>query len=76
VTKKARQRKNSCNPIYPEPVEGFVFEIKLPAANSGFSSFSMWKKKTLPVREPTNEASAETKLVWAMPCKEEEDDSQ
>ena len=29
-----------------------------------------------PVREPTNEASAETKLVWAMPCKEEEDDSQ
>ena len=23
-------------------------------------------------REPTNEARAETKLVWAMPCKEEE----
>ena len=26
-----------------------------------------------PAREPTNEARAETKLVWAMPCKEEED---
>ena len=25
---------------------------------------------------PTNETRAETKLVWAMPCKEEEDDSQ
>jgi four helix bundle protein len=24
--------------------------------------------------EPTNEASAETKLAWAMPCKEEEDE--
>ena len=24
----------------------------------------------------TNEARAETKLVWTMPCKEEEDDSQ
>ena len=27
----------------------------------------------LKAREPTNEAGAETKLVWAMPCKEEED---
>ncbi len=27
----------------------------------------------LKAREPTNEARAETKLVWAMPCKEEED---
>ena len=26
-----------------------------------------------PHAEPTNEARAETKLVWAMPCKEEED---
>jgi hypothetical protein len=61
VTKKARQRKNSCNPIYPEPVEGFVFEINLrttiygepaePAANSGFSGFSMWKKKNPPCEE-------------------------
>ena len=24
--------------------------------------------------EPTNEARAETKLVWAMPCKKEEDE--
>ena len=27
-------------------------------------------------RELTNEARAETVLAWAMPCKEEEDDSQ
>ena len=25
-------------------------------------------------KEPTNEARAETKLVWALPCKEEEDE--
>ena len=26
--------------------------------------------------EPTHQARAETKLAWAMPCKEEEDNSQ
>ena len=26
--------------------------------------------------EPTNEARAEAKLAWILPCKEEEDDSQ
>ena len=31
---------------------------------------------TLAWRELTNEARAETVLAWAMPCKEEEDDSQ
>ena len=25
-------------------------------------------------KEPTNEARAETKLVWALPCKKEEDE--
>lgn len=28
------------------------------------------------VHEPTHEARAETKSVWAMPCKKEEDESQ
>ncbi|MDD5825170.1 MAG: hypothetical protein PUD14_04645, partial [Prevotellaceae bacterium] len=27
-------------------------------------------------KEPTHEARAETKLVWALPCKKEEDESQ
>ena len=27
-------------------------------------------------KEPTNEARAEAKLVWALPCKKEEDESQ